>query len=665
MPPVEEDKSESIVLKKISVEKHIHVKERLSPKETVLDVQMVEPLELKISLETADEILKLERDDQAALKYFVQAPEGGEPEMTQTGSRKTPTPTGEKREVTMDHIIYEKDEPLLPDGELKLIYMSSEYEESDSREEKGGGTKLAVHKKHAIERVSDKSRVLQERKIPVHEKGEETESTSIPKRILREPYEPGYQNRLRKGRKSKISLQPEESPIKDETLFVKSITETKITEIPLIRSEERGRFTLEKSEVHLQESMKDSDIQKKTQQMKYGTTVAEIPIDEILSKEANKMKTIQDDEKMDLTSAEPYSLELYSLELLNKTTEPALKKGVDLEYPTEEEIPREKSYRIFEQSIPKPQVVEMKAGAKYSAQEGEPTEVHYAEVSEILTEKALLSDRKISKKITSGNEDKTTFSTHLKDKFRQSNAPEKLPVEKEFDTVITGGGIEGEASIGEHEKGVTYEIADRTESVKKALIQPPKSQDKNQFHKVHTSPDDSEEAPALKGSKAKTEEEKDSLTVEEVKISRRQLQGTDPTSDEKTAAKNGIRKSTSLSKKKEKENVADKIPSSKGISASETITHSSSIDNIITPKNVGKKEYWKSEPTHMNEQASSLLSEGRNLDAPGESHEFLDVPAKSHAKRGEEDCCQILPQSALTICFKRKYHFLVMFVSLL
>lgn len=655
MSPVEEDKTESIVLKKISVEKHIHVKERVSPKETVLDVQMVEPLELKISLETADGILNLERDDQVALKYFVLAPEGGEPEMTHTVSRKTPTPTGEKREVTIDHLIYEKDEPLLPDGELKLIYMSSEYEESDSREERGGGTTLAVHKERAIERVSDKSRVLQERKIPVHEKGEVTESIYVPKHILKEPYEPGDQKRLRKGRKSKIRLQPEESPIKDETSFVKNITEAKITETPLIRSEESGGFTLEKSEVPLEESMKHSDIQKKTQQIKkYGTTVAEICIDKILSKEANKMETIQDDEKMDLTSAE-----LYSLELLNKTTEPALKKGVDLEYPTEEEeVPREKSYRIFEQSIPKPQIVEMKAGAKYSAQEGEPTEVHYVEGSEILTEKALLSDRKISKRITSENKDKTTFSTHLKEKFRQSSAPEKLPVEKEeFDTVITGGGMEGEVSIGEHEKGVTDEIADRTESVKKAPIQPPKRQDKEQFHKVHTSPDESEEAPSLKGSKAKTEEKKDSLTVEEVKISGRELQGTEPTSDEKTAAKNGIRKSTSLSKKKEKENLPDKISSSKGISASETITHSSSIGKIITPKNVGKKEYWKSEPTHMNEQASSLLSEGRNLDAPGESHEFLDVPAKSHAKRGEEDCCQILPQSAHIICFKRKYHF--------
>lgn len=667
MPPMEEEKPESIVLKKILVEKRLHVKERVSPKEAVLDIQTVEPLEFKISLETADGILKPEGDEQekVALKYFILAPEEEEPEMTPIISRKT-TLTGEKIEVAIDHITYAKDEPPLPDEELKLISITSEHAERDSGEEKGGEIKLVVHREDVIEKVSDKFSALQEGKIPVPEKQEEIESIYVPKHILRESYEPKDQKRLLgKERKSKISLQPEEFPIKGKTSFVKDITDEGIAETPLLRrEEERQVFTLEKSEVPLGESMKEHGIQNKTQWMKKsGTTVAEIPIDKILNKEANKMEIIQDDEKdenLDFTSAELHSLDL------SEETEPALRKDVDLEHPTEdEEVPREKAYITFKPSVLKPQVVEGKAREKYSAEEGE---VHYKEGSgKLLTEKALLSDKKTGKKIIPEKEEKTTFSTHLKkDKIRLSNAPAELPVEKEeFDTVFTGEGMEGEVSIGEHEKGVKDEIVDRSESVKKVPFQPPGSQDKKQFQEVHTIQDECKETPALKSSKDKNEEKKSSLTVEEVKISGKELPVTEGISDEKTSAKHGIGKSTSVPMKKEKGKLSDKISSGKGIPANGEVTYSSSIGKITPKKPEGEKEYRKSEPARLFEQASRLSSENRNLDAPGESCEVLEVPAKSHAKRGEEDCCQILPRSACTICFRRIPSAIVMFVFVL
>ncbi|XP_009575190.1 PREDICTED: uncharacterized protein LOC104076136 [Fulmarus glacialis] len=661
MPPVEEEKLESIVLKKILVEKRLHEKERVSPKEPVLDIQTVEPLEFKIPLETADGILKPVRDEQekVALKYFVLAPEE-EPEMTPIVSRKT-TLTGEKIEVAIDHITYAKDEQPLPDEELKLISIAPEHVERDSGEEKGDKVKLVVHREGAVEKVSDKFSILHEGKIPVHEKEEEIESTYVPKHIPRDPYEPRDQKRLlRKERKSKMSLQPEEFPIKDKTSFVKDITEAGIAETLLLRSEEeRGGFTLEKSEVPLGESMKEHGIQNKTQWMKKsGTTVADIATAKILNKEEKKIEITQDDEKdenLDFTLAELHSLDL------SEETKPALRKDVE-----DEEVPREKAYIIFKPSVLKPEVVERKAREKYSAEEGE---VHYEESSgQLLTEKALLSDKKTGKKIIPEKEEKTTFSTQLKkDKVRQSNALEKLPVEKaEFDTVITGEGMEGEVSIGEHENRAKGEIVDRSESVKEVPIQPPGSQDKKQFQEVHTIQDECKETPALKSSKDKTEEKKSSLTVEEVKLSGKEVPVTEGTSDEKTSAKYGIGKSTSVTMKKEKGKLSDKIPSSKGIPANGEVSYSSSIGKIITPKKAeGEKEYRKSEPAHMIEQASRLSTENRNLDALGESREVLDVPAKSHAKRGEEDCCQILLRSACTICFRRIPFAIVMFVFVL
>nr|XP_009506980.1 PREDICTED: titin-like [Phalacrocorax carbo] len=640
MPPVEEEKPEPIVLKKILVEKRLHVKERVSPKDTVLDIQTVEPLEFNISLETASGILKPEGDEQekVALKYFTLAPEEEEPEITSIVSSKT-TLTGEKIEVA-------KDEPPLPDEELKLISIAPEHAERDSGEEKGDEIKLVVHREGAVEKVSDKFGVLHEEKIPEHEK-EETESTYIPKYIPREPYEPKHQKRLLgKERSSKISLQPEEFPMKGETSFVKDVTEAGISETPLLRSEEeRGGFTLEKPKVPPGESLKEHGIQNKTQWMKKpGTTVAEIPVDKILDKEAKKMEIIQYYEKgenLDSTSAELHSLDL------SEETEPALREDVDLEHPTEDEedVSREEVCIIFKPSVLKPEVVERKAREKYSAEEGE---VHYEEGSaQLLTKKAILSDKKTGKKITPEKEEKITFSTHLKkDKIRQSKIPEKFPVGKEeFDTVITGEGMEGEVSIRAHKKGVKDEIVDRSESTKEVPIQPPGSQNKKQFQEVHTIQDERKETPAPKSSKDKTEEKKSSLTVEEVKLSGKELPVTEGTSDEKTSAKHGIGKTTSVAMKKEKGKLSDKIPSSKGIPANGEVTYSSSIGKIVTPKKAeGEKEYWKSEPAHVIEQASRLLSENRNLDAPGESREVLDVPVKSHAKRGEEDHCMGIDQ---------------------
>lgn len=641
MPPVEEDKTESIVLKKISVEKHAHIKERVSPKESDLDIQMVEPLELKTLLETADGLLKSQgyEQEQVILKYFV-LPPGEELEMTHLISR-TPTPTGETKEIAMGHIIYEKNEPLLVNEELQLICVSSEHEEIVCREGKRDEAKLAVHEEGDIERISDKSRLLQEKEIPAHEKGGENESNYVPSLIPRRPFDPRDKKRfLRKERKSNISLQHEELPIKDKTSFVKIITQAEISDIPLLTSEEkRGEFTLEKSEILPGESTKDRGMQKKAQQMKKsGTTVAEIRMYKILNKEAKKMEIIQDHEKES-----------------DETTEPALKKDIDLEHLSEEKVvPKVKAHRVFEQYILCPQVVEMKTGEKYSAEEGEPIELHCEEGLEtLLTEKALLSDKKPDRRIVPEKKDKTIFSSHLKkDKFGQSNAPEELPVGKqEFDTVIIGEGMEREVPIGEYEKGVGDEIANRNESAKKVPIQPPRNQDKKLFQKLHTTQYESEKAPDVKSSKIKTEEKKAPLTVEEVKLSGGVLQEIEGISDEKPAAENDIRKSTSVTKKKEKEMLPGK-----GIPASGEITYSSSIGKIITPKKVeGGKEYWKSEPAHVIEQASSLLSDDRNLDASSESHQVLDVPAKPHAKRGEEDYCQILPQSACNICFKRKY----------
>ncbi|XP_010187026.1 PREDICTED: uncharacterized protein LOC104543988 [Mesitornis unicolor] len=668
MPPVEEEKPESIALKKILVEKCLHVKERVSPKETVLDIQTVKPHEFKISLETADGILKPEGDKQekVPLKYFILAPEEETPEMTSIVSRET-TLRGEKIEVEIDNITYTKDEPPLHDEELKLISIAPEHAERGSGEEKGNEIKLVVHREGAVEKVSGKFDVFHEGKIPVHEKEKEIASNYMHKHIPREPYEPQDQKRLLgKERKSKISLQTEEYPNKDKTSFAKDITEAGIAETPLLRSEEETRdFTVEKSEVPLGESMKEHGIQNKTQWMKKSdTTIAEIPINKILNKEAKKMDIIQDDEKDEnliFTSAELHSLDL------SKETEPPLTKDFDREHPTEdEEVPREKDYINYEPSVFKAEVVEWKAGEKKFAEEGE---AHYEESSgQLLTEKALLTDKKLGKNTIPEKGDKTTFSTHLKkDKIRQSNAPEKLPVEKEeFDIVITGKGMEDEVSIGEHEKEVKDQIADRSESVKKVLIQPPGTQDKKQFQEAHISQDEGKETAALKSSKDKTEENKLSFKMEEVKLLGKDFPVTEGTSDEKISAKHGIGKSTSVAMKKEKGKLSDKIPSSKGIPANGEVTYSSTIGKIITPKKAEReKEYQKSEPAHVAEQVSRLSSENKNLDAPGESHEVLDVPAKTHAKRGEEDRCQILPRSACTICFRRIPFAIVMFVFVL
>lgn len=627
------------------VEKHLHVKEKVSPKETVLDIQEVEPLEYKISLETVDGILKPEVDEEekVAFKYFILAPEEEEPEMTPIVLSKTAL-TGEKMEVAANHITYAKDEPLLPDEELTLISMASEHMERDSGEEKGDEIKLVVHREGAVEKVSDKFGVLHEGKIPVREKEEEIESVYVPKHIPRQPREPRDQKRLLgKERKSKISLQPEEFPIKDETSFVKDTTEAGIAETPLLRSEERGGFTPEESEVPLRESTKEHGIQNKTQWMKKsGTTVAEIPIDKMLNKEAKKIEIIQDyekDENLDFTSAELHSLGL------SEETEPVLRKDVDLEHPAEdEEVPRGKAYTIFKPSVLKSEIVERKAREKYSAEEGE---VHYEEcLGQLLTEKALLSDKKTGKKIIPEKEEKTTFSTHFKKgKIRQSNAPEKLPVEKEeFHTLITEGGMKGEDSIGEHAKGIKDEIVGRSESAEEVTIQPPQSQDEKQFQEVHTIQDERKETPALKSSKDKTEEKRSSLTVEELMLSGKELPVTEGISDEKTSPKHDTGKSTSVTMKKEKGKLSDEIPSSKGIPANGEVSYSSSIGKIITPKkDEGEKGYQKSEPAHVTEQDGTPLSENRNLDASGESCQVRDVPAKSRAKRGEEDLCQILP----------------------
>lgn len=646
--PTEEEKPETIVLKKILVEKRLHVKERVSPKESVLEIQTVEPREFKISLETADGILKPEADKQekVALKYFILTPEEEESEITPIVSRKT-TFTGEKTEVAIDNI-YAKDETPLPNEELKLISVASEHMERDSGEEKGEKIKLVVHRECAIEKVSDKFSVLQEGKIPVHEKEEEIESTYVPKHMPRESHEPRDQKGLLvKDSNSKISLQPEEFPIQYKTSFVKDITEAGTAKTPLLISEEeRGSFTLEKFEVPPGESMKEHGIQNKTQWMKKsGTVVAEMPVDKIFNKEEKKIEVIQANEKdgnLDFTSAELHYLDL------SEVTEPAERKSIDREHPTEDEdISKGKAHTIFKPSVLKPERVERKARDKYSPEK----EVHYEKSSgPLLTEKALVGDKKTGKKITPEKKEKTLFSTHFKkDKIIQSNAPEKLPVEKEeFGTVITGEG--SEASIGEHEKGVRDEIFDRSESIKK--IQPPRNQADKQFQGVQIIEDGHKETPALKRSELKMEEKK-SLTMEEVKLSGEEFPVTEGKSDAKTSAKHGTGIKTSVTMKKEKGKVSDKIPSSKGIPASGEVTYSSSIGKITSRKGEGDKEFQKSEPAHMNEQAIRLLSENRNLDASGKPHEVLDVPAKSHAKRGEEDLCQILPQSACSICFRR------------
>lgn len=613
MPSVEEEKPESIMLKKISVEKSLHVKEKVSPKETV---PAIEPYEYKVSVETAGAILNSETDEQekVSLKYFVLASEEEELEMTPVVSGKT-TLTGEKLKVEMDYITYTKEELPLPDEEAKLISITSEHVERDSGEEKEDETKLLVHREDTIEKGSEKLSVLHEGKIPDHGK-EEIESTSIPK--PRKPDQPKDLKGLTgKEKKSKKCLQPEKFHIKDKTSFVQDVIEADIAETPQLSNEkERGGFTPEKYEVPLEESMKGHGIQSKIQRLKQsGSTAPEIPIGKICNKETKKMEDIQDDEtgkNLDFTSAEIHSLDL------SEEAQPGLRKDVDLEYPIEDEVPGEKPHTIFKPSVPKSEVVEMKAREEYSTVK----EAHYEEgLGQLLTEKALLSDKKTGKKILPEKEEKTIFSSHLKKgKIKQSNAPESLPVEKEFDTVITGG-MESEVSIGEHEKGII------SESVKKVAIQPPQIQDEKQIQEVHTIQDEHKETLADKSRKVKIEEK----------------QSTEGISDEKTSPEHGIGQSTSGTMKKEKGKLIDKVSSSQGILANED-TYSSSIGKVITSKKAeGEKEYQKSEPAHLTEQASTISSENKNLDAPGESCEVLDVPAKSHAKRGEADRCQILP----------------------
>lgn len=608
MPPVEEEKPESIVLKKISVEKGLHVKEKVSPKKTV---PAIEPLEYKISLETAGGILNSETEEQekVSLKYFVLSSEEEEPEMMSVVSGKT-TLTGEKLEVEMDHITYTKEELPLPHKEVKLISITSEHVERDSGEEKEDEIKLLVHKEDAIEKVSEKLSVLHEGEIPNHEK-EEIQSTCVPK--PRKPDQPRDQKGLLgKEKKSKKGLQPEKFHIKDKTPFVQDIIEADIAETSQLRNEnERGGFTLEKDEIPLGESVKGRGIQSKIQRLKQsGSTVPEIPIDKILNKEAKKMEDIQDDEKgknLDFTSAEVHSLDL------SEEAQPGLRKDVDLEHPTEdEEVPGEKPHIIFKPSVLKSEVAEIKAREKCSTEK----EPHYEEgLGQLLTEKALLSDKKTGKKILPEKEEKTIFSTHLKKgKIRLSNAPESLPVEKEFDTVIIGG-MESEVST-EHQKGII------SESVKKVAIRPPQSQDEKKIQEVHTIQDEHKETLANKSGKGKIEEK----------------QSTEGISDEKASSEHGIGKSTSGTMKKEKGKLIDKVSSSKGILANGKDTHSSSIGKVITSKKAeGGKEYQKSEAAHLTEQATRPESENKDLDAPGESREVLDVPAKSHAKRGEED----------------------------
>lgn len=625
MPSVEEEKPESIVLKKILVEKSLHVKEKVSPKEIV---PAIEPLEYKISLETTGGMLNSETDEQdkVSLKYFILASEEEEREITPVVSGKT-TLTGEKLEVEMDRIVYTKEELPLPDEEVKLISITAEHVDRDSGEEKEDEIKLVVHREDAIEKVLEKFSVLHEGKIPAHEK-EEIESTYVPK--SRKTYQPQDQKELvGKEKKSKKSLQPEKVHIKDKTPFVQDIIEAGIAETPQLRNEnERGDFTPEKSEVPLGESMKGHDIKGKIQRMNQsGSTAPEIPVDKILNKEAKKMDDIQDgkkDENQDYTSAEVHSLDL------SEEAQPELRKDVDLEHTVEDkEVPGEKPHTIFKPSVLKSEVVEMKAREKYSTEK----QVPYDEgLGQLLTEKALLSDKKTGKKITPEKEEKTVFTTHLKKgKIGQSNAPEILPVEIEFDTVITGG-MEGEVSMGEHGKGVI------SESIKKVAIQPPQSQDEKQIQEVHTIQDEHKETVDHKSRKDEIEEKQSTVGI----------------SDEKTSPEHSTGKSTSGTIKKEKGKLIDKLSSSKGILANGEDTYSSSVGKVITSKKAeGEKEYQKSEPAHLTEQATRLSSENKNLDALGESCEVLDVPAKSQAKRGEEDCCQILPRSACTICFRR------------
>ncbi|XP_074404519.1 uncharacterized protein LOC141730449 [Zonotrichia albicollis] len=609
MPPVEEEKPESIVLKKISAEKSLHVKGKVSPKETV---PAIEPLEYKISVETAGEILNSETEEQekVSLKYFVLASEEEEPGMTPVVSGKTAL-TGEKLKVEMDHhITYSKGELPLPDEEVKLISITSEQVERDSGEEKEDEIKLLVQKEDAIEKVSEKLSVLHEGEIPSHEK-EEIESTCVPK--PRKPDQPRDQKGLLgKEKKTKKGLQPEKFHIKDKTSFVQDIIEADIAETSQLRNEnERGGFTQEKDEIPLSESMKGHGIQGNIQRLKQsGSTVPGIAIDRSLNKEAKKIEDIQGDEKdmnLDFTSAEVHSLDL------SEETQPELRKDVDLEHPTEdEEVPGEKHHTVFKPSVVKSEEIEIKVREKCSTEK----EPHYEEsLGQLLTEKALLSDKKTGKKILPEKEEKTIFSTHLKGEIRLSNTPESLPVEKEFDTVITGG-MESEVSTGEHQKGIICE------SVKKVAIQPPQSQDEKQIQEVHTIPDEHKETLANKSRKGKIEEK----------------QSTEGISDEKASPEHGIGKSTSGTMKKEKGKLIDKVSSSKGILANGEDTHSSSIGKAITSKKAeGEKEYQKSEPAHLTEQATRLESENKNLDAPGESHEALEVPAKSRAKRGEED----------------------------
>lgn len=659
---MEEEKPESIKLKKILVEKHMNIKERVSPKDIVLDTQTVKPLEFKISLETADGILKPEEDEQEkeVLKYFILAPDEEEPEMTSVVSRKPPI-KGEKIDVAIDHILYEKDEPLLVhDEELKLNSMISEHMEKDSAEEKGDEITLVVCREGALEEVSDNFSVLHEGEIPVHEKEEETESICVPKHIPREPYELRDQKRLLgKERRSKIHLQNEEYS-KNKKSFEKDITGAEIAETPLLKSEKQtGGFTLEKSEVLFEESANEHGTGNKTQWMKKsGTTVAEISIDNTLIKEAKKMEVIQDydkDENMDLISAVLHPTDL------SEETEPPLTKDVDLVSPAEDEIPREKPYVTIKPSVLKSEVVEeKKAREKYPAKEGE---LHYKDSSEhVSTEKALINDKKTGKKIIPTKEEKTTFSTHLKnDNIQQSHTLEKLPVRKEIDTVITAEGKEGNFFTAEQENRVKDEKAERYESIK-IPFQPPERQDKKQCQEVRTIQDEHKEFPAFKSSKDKTEEKKLPMTVEEMKLSGKEQPVTESTSDEKSSAKRGTGKSTPITIEKANGKLSDKAPLSKGITGNEEVTYSSSIGKIITPKkSEGDKEQRKSEFAHMAEQVSRFSDENRNLDAPGEPREVRDVPAKPHAKRGEEDCRQILLRSACTICFRTTPFAIVMF----
>ncbi|XP_010217682.1 PREDICTED: uncharacterized protein LOC104572225 [Tinamus guttatus] len=608
MPPVEEEEIETIVLKKISVEKRLHVKEIASPKETILDIQTGEPLEIKISPKRVYGTQKPEGDEREKedLKYFVMAPEGEELEMTHVDSRKSPTLTYEKEEAAIDHITYVKDKPLTPDEELESIYIASEHKERDSREENLGKTELVIHKEDVPERLLGKSRVPHKENIPVHEKEVVVESNSVHKYISPEPHD--QKSVLRKDRKSKIRLQPEEFPLKGKTSFVKDITDTGVAETSLLKNEEEGGcFTSERSEEVLGESVKKYDTEEKAHETeKSHTTVAGIPIDKILSNKVKKMEATQNNEKNEHLGLPLEKLDSFELP---EETEPIMKKDVNLDHTADGTEPsRGKTRQIIKQSI-KPRLEEMQAGEKYSAVEGEPTEAHYEEHSGP----------------------------------SQSTPHEKIPVEKEFDTVITREGTESELSLGKYEKGAREEIADKFEPVKKVLIQPSRIHDKKQHQKVQlalqATQDEREEPPALKNvSKVETEENKSPLSVEEAKVSGGELPGMEGTSDEKSIIKYGVGKIISVNRK-EKEKLSDKTPSSKESTAYGEVPCTSSIGKTITPKkvedlNIGKKEYQKSEPARVIEQASSLSGENLDLDEPGESQEVVDVPAKSHAKRG-------------------------------